>query len=182
MRNWGNALAIVGRLKPGVTVASANAEFAAIARRIKQLRLDLAGRTDVTVSSLKEHASGRMRRPLSVLWSAVALVLVIVCANLSGLLLARATGRAQELAIRSALGAGRARLLRQLMVEGVVLSIGGAGLGVALAYWLTDYVRGAAITSIPLLTEIRVDTTALVVTGATAVMTGLIVGAAPGLR
>jgi putative ABC transport system permease protein len=182
LRNWGNTLAIIGRLKPGVTVASANAEFAAIAGRIKQLRPDLAGRTDVTVSSLKEHVSGRMRRPLGVLWSAVALVLVIVCANLTGLLLARATGRAQDLAIRSALGAGRARLLRQLMVEGVVLSIGGAGLGVALAYWLTDYVRGAAITSIPLLTEIHVDTTALVVTGATAVITGLIVGAAPGLQ
>ncbi len=134
MRNWGNTLAIIGRLKPGVTVEQARAEFATLVPPIEKA-LDYQFGT--AMSSLKTHVSGPMRRALMVLWAAVGLVLLIVCANLSNLLLARTASRAKEFAVRIALGSSRLRIVSQLMVEGVVLAVCGAVIGVPLAYVLT---------------------------------------------
>ena len=134
MRNWGNTLAIIGRLKPGVTVEQARAEFATLVPPIEKA-LDYQFGT--AMSSLKTHVSGPMRRALIVLWAAVGLVLLIVCANLSNLLLARTASRAKEFAVRIALGSSRLRIVSQLMVEGVVLAVCGAVIGVPLAYVLT---------------------------------------------
>ena len=129
---WGNTMAIIGRLKPGVPIGSAQAELKILAQQITQAhpeRNDFEG----SISPLAEHVSGRIRPALLVLACAVGVVMLIVCANLSNLLLARTATRQKEIAIRTALGAGRRRLIRQMLTEGVTLSCCGAVLGVVLA-------------------------------------------------
>ena len=130
---WGNTLAIIGRLKPGATLPRAQAEVAILSRHLTEAherdRNDFAAR----LSFLREHVSGRLRPALLVLACAVGVVMLIVCANLSNLLLARTATRQKEIAIRTALGAGRARLIRQMLTESVVLSCCGAVLGIVLA-------------------------------------------------
>jgi predicted permease len=179
MRNWGNTLAIIGRLKPGVTVEQARAEFTTLVPPIEKA-LDYQFGT--TMSSLKTHVSGPMRRALIVLWAAVGLVLLIVCANLSNLLLARTASRAKEFAVRIALGSSRGRIVSQLMVEGVVLSACGAVLGVPLAYVLTGALKSSATLAVPLLHQVHVDGMALAITALTAIVSGIAIGAVPALR
>jgi predicted permease len=181
MRPWGNTLAIVGRLRPGVDLAQARAEFETLVPQLMQDRPDL-GRVGARLSALKEHVSGRMRTSLILLWSAVGTVLLIVCANLANLLLARASARGREFAVRIALGAGRARLVRQVLTEGVLLALAGAALGVPLAFALTSWVTGSDSLNLPLLAYVRVDTTVLVVTAALACLTGVLFAAAPALK
>lgn len=157
---WGNTMAIVGRLKPGVSVASAQAEVRVLADQITRAhreRNDFEGK----LSPLSEHVSGRFRLALLVLACAVAVVMLIVCANLSNLLLARTAARQKEIAIRTALGAGRGRLLRQMLTEGIVLSSGGAALGALLAIVGTRAMAHLEAISIPLLGNVRIDAAAL---------------------
>ena len=182
MKDWGNTMALVGRLKPGVTTAAAASEFDALGPRIEKGQPALEGRTHAEVTPLKTHVSGSMRPLLVVLWAAVAFVLLIVCANLASLLLARTAARTREIAVRMALGAGRGRLLRQMIAEGVILSLVGAAAGVPLAFALIAYVKGAVVTSIPLLAHVRVDAAALLATATIAMVTGVVIGAIPGLR
>ncbi|HSK09237.1 MAG TPA: ABC transporter permease, partial [Vicinamibacterales bacterium] len=137
----GNTLAIIGRLRPGVSVERAQAELASITERLKEDDPSLRGNWGARVTALEDHITGRYRRPLAVLAAAVLVVLLIACANLSNLLLARGASRRTELALRSALGAGRARLVGQLLVESLLLSLCGAALGLALAVAVT---RGIA--------------------------------------
>jgi len=179
MRNWGNVLAVIGRLKPGVTLEQARAEFATLVPPIEKA---LDYRFGTAMSRLKTHVSGPMRRALIVLWSAVGLVLLIVCANLSNLLLARTAARAKEFAVRIALGSTRLRIVSQLLVEGVVLAACGAVLGVPLAYLLTRALKGSATLAVPLLHQVHVDGTALAVTAVTAIVSGIAFGAVPALR
>jgi predicted permease len=182
MKDWGNTLALVGRLKPGVTTEAAAAEFDALGPRIAKLQPALDGRTHAQVSALKTHVSGSMRPMLVVLWAAVAFVLLIVCANLASLLIARAAARTREFAVRMALGAGRGRLIRQMVAEGLLLSLAGAAAGIPLAFGLTAYVKSTVITSIPLLAHVKVDAVALIVTATIAIVTGVVIGALPGIR
>jgi predicted permease len=134
------------------------------------------------VGDLGERITGRYRRMLLMLAAAVAVVLLIVCANLSNLLLARASSRRREMALRSALGAGRSRLVRQLLTESVLLSACGALLGVALAHGITRTVAASRAFSIPRLESVTVDGTALLFALGTAVLTGLVFGILPALQ
>jgi predicted permease len=177
---WGNTLAIVGRLKPGSTLASANAELKILGPQIqKQIQ---SNNFAPTVSSLRDHVSGQTRSGLIVLMLAVGVVMLIVCANLSNLLLARATTRQKEMAIRAALGAGRRRLVRQMLTESVVLSSIGAALGLILAVAGTRAIARMDAVSLPLLGNVGVDATALGFTALLAIAAGLAFGIAPALQ
>ena len=179
MRGWGNTLAIIGRLRPGVTIDEARAEFATLVPSIAKA---LDYRFGADLRSLKQHVSGSMRRALIVLWAAVGLVLLIVCANLSNLLLARTAARTKEFAVRLALGSSRGRIVTQLMVEGVVLAACGAVTGIPLAYLITGALTSSATLAVPLLHQVQVDGMALAMTALTAIVSGVAVGAVPALR
>ena len=179
---WGNTLAIIGRLKPGVALPTAQAEVTILSARLMRAhptdRNDIEGR----LSFLREHVSGRLRPALIVLTCAVGVVMLIVCANLSNLLLARTAVRQKEIAIRTALGAGRWRLIRQALTESMVLSSGGAALGLILAIFGTRTLTHLDAISIPLLQNVRTDASALGLTLLMAVLTGLIFGLLPALQ
>ncbi len=178
---WGNTLAIVGRLKPGVSPGTAAAEVKVIAQQITSAHPERNG-FGGNVTPLTEHVSGPTRPALVVLGSAVGVVLLIVCANLSNLLLVRAAARQKEMAVRTALGAARRRLVRQMLTESVVLSCCGAVIGVGLAIAGTRLLARLDAVSIPLLQSVRVDTTALAFAMTMAVVAGLIFGIAPALQ
>jgi predicted permease len=183
IRPWGNTLSVVGRLRPGVGIGEARAEFAALVPHLLEQHRDWRGfSAGAVLTPLKEQVSGRMRRSLLVLWAAVGFVLLIVCANLANLLLARAAARSREFAVRIALGAGRARLVRQLVTEGLVLSMAGAALGIPFAYALTAWLTSSDTLSIPLLHYIRVDGAALAATGAISIATALLFATVPALK
>ena len=179
---WGNTLAIIGRLKPGVALPTAQAEVTILSARL--MRAHPTDRNDFEghLSFLREHVSGRLRPALIVLTCAVGVVMLIVCANLSNLLLARTAVRQKEIAIRTALGAGRWRLIRQALTESMVLSSGGAALGLILAIFGTRTLTHLDAISIPLLQNVRTDASALGLTLLMAVLTGLIFGLLPALQ
>jgi predicted permease len=184
MEDWGNTLALIGRLKPGVSMAQAQAEANLL---FPHLLFDFkhpewGGNYTAQLSILKEYVSGKLRRSLIVLWCAVGLILLIVCVNLSNLLLARAAARSKEFAMRSALGAGRGRLVRQLLTESLVLSGVGAVFGLGLAYAITFYLAHQGSIALPLLSSVRVDGTVLVWTLLITITTAVIFGLAPGLK
>jgi len=178
---WGNTLALVGRLKPGVTVQSAAAEIKVLAAQIKREHPDRNDFTP-TVVFLARRVSGRLRPALLVLACAVGVVMLIVCANISNLLLARAASRQKEIAIRAALGAGKRRLIQQMLTESVVLSCCGATLGLLLAFVGTRVLAHLTSVSIPLLSDVRIDATALVFTLLIAVFTGILFGLVPAIQ
>jgi predicted permease len=178
---WGNTMAMIGRLQPGVTAAQAHAEMTALApqmRREHPERNTFAG----FVKPLADQVSGNVRLAVVVLGGAVAMVMLIVCANLSNLLLARTAARQKEIAIRMALGAGRTRLLRQLLTEGLVLAIVGAVLGLALAVLGTRLLTQLDAVSIPLLRDVRIDGTVVAFTIVVTLVTGAVFGVAPALQ
>jgi predicted permease len=184
IREWGNTLAFFGRLKPNVTIQQAAGEanliFPTLPANLKHP--EWKAEYTANIMTLKDYVSGKLRRSLIVLWSAVGLILLIVCVNLSNLLLARAATRRKEFALRSALGAGRLRIIRQLLTESVVLSSMGAILGLGLAYATTYYLAHEGSVALPLLNNIHLDGTALVWTLAITVMTALLFGMVPAFK
>jgi predicted permease len=178
---WGNTMAMIGRLKPGATAASAQSEVRVLAQQMSREHPERNGFEGI-VKPLSEQVSGNIRLAVVVLAGAVGMVMLIVCANLSNLLLARTAARQREIAIRMALGAGRKRLLGQMLTEGLVLSSGGAILGLALAVAGTRLLTGLETVSIPLLRDVRTDTATLVFTVAVTLITGVVFGLAPALQ
>ena len=174
----GNTLALVGRLAPGASAASAQAEASALAAGVEGDRLN---RFDPVVRPLRAHVSGSFNAAVAVLLGAVSLVMLIVCANLSNLLLARGAAREREMAIRAAMGAPRGRLIRQMLTEALLLSGAGSALGLALAYLSTGVIAGLEI-PIPLLGQARVDGAALLVALGAALGAGIVFGLVPAVR
>jgi len=181
IRDWGNTLVILGRLKPGVSLAQAQAEANVLLPQLKAAHPEWFMEYTADMTSLKDYVSGKLRRSLIVLWCAVGLILLIVCVNLSDLLLARLASRNKEFAVRNALGASRGRLIRQLLTESLALSCAGALLGVGLAYAVTYYLAHQGSIVLPLLSSVRVDGTALAWTLAITLVVGVLFGIAPGL-
>ncbi|MDE1176455.1 MAG: ABC transporter permease [Edaphobacter sp.] len=184
IRTQGNTLAMIGRMKPGVTVAQTQAEAKTLFRRFYWSKRDplSQGGYSAHPTLLKDYVSGKLRRSLIVLWCAVGLILVIVCVNLSNLLLARSAARSKEFALRSALGAGRSRLIRQLLTESLVLSCAGAAGGLLLAYLITFYLSHQSSIALPLLNSIRIDAAALGWTLAITIGSTLLFGLLPGWK
>ncbi len=184
IRDEGNTMALVGRLNTGVSLAQAQAEadliFPTLPFNLKHPEYG-AGYT-ANLLGLKDYVSGKLRRSLIVLWCAVGLILLIVCVNLSNLLLARAAARSKEFAMRTALGATRGRLVRQLLTESLILSFAGALFGLGLAFAITIYLAHQGSIALPLLSSVRMDGAALAWTLFVAVSAAVFFGLVPALR
>jgi putative ABC transport system permease protein len=175
-------LQVVARMKPGVTLDEANSNIKTITAQIAADNPGQAGKLGANVVSLGEELTGETRRPLIVLLVAVAFVLLIASANLANLLLSRALGRSKEIAVRTALGATRGRLVRQLLTESVLLSFTGGISGVILAVWSFEFLRHLIPPGLRLSVALRIDVPVLVFTLALAVITGVVFGLAPALQ
>jgi putative ABC transport system permease protein len=175
-------LGVVARLKPGVTLAQAQSQMAAISKNIEQQNPEEAKDWGATVNLVHEQVVGSSRKAILILLGAVGFVLLIACANVASLLLARATSRQREIAIRTALGAGRLRIMRQLLTESILLSLAGGTLGVLLASWSVKLLLTRSPGRLPRLTEIRIDTRVLLFTFAVSVLTGMLFGLVPALQ
>ena len=178
---WGNTLAIVGRLKPGAALGTAQAEATILGKQLQEQNPKLND-FEPKLSLLAEHVSGQLRPTLVVLACAVGVVMLIVCANLSNLLLARGAGRKKEIAIRTAMGAGRGRLIGQMLTESLVLSCCGAVVGLLLTFVGTRALAHLTSVSIPLLSDVRIDGSVLGFTLVAALVTGLLFGLVPALQ
>jgi len=185
-RTWGNIVTLIGRLKPGVTVAQALDDANRVAPNIyfSVKYPETLGRYkgSLVPVPLKNYVIGKLRRSLIALWFAVGTILLIAGVNLSNLLLARAAARAKEFAVRGALGASRGRIVRQLLMESLVLSSVGAAFGLGLALMLIAGLAHQGSLALPLLSTLRIDGQALGWTVLIAVLTAMIFGLLPGLR
>ncbi|MGH2900591.1 MAG: FtsX-like permease family protein, partial [Solirubrobacteraceae bacterium] len=171
----------LGRLRPNVTIAMARSDVAGVARRLAE---QIPGNTghSVGMSPLFDEMIGDVRRPLALAFGATAFVLLIACANVGHLLLTRAAARQKELAIRTALGAGRGRIVRQMVTEALLLSAAGGLLGLIVAVWVADLLPTLSAVRVPRLSEMSVDWRVLAVTAGFCVVAGLICGLIPALR
>lgn len=177
-RGW-NSFEVIGRLRHGVTLAQANAELQGIAGRLAAQYPEENEGWSASVAPLREHEIGEYKTVLQLMMGAVAFVLLIACGNVANLLLSRAAARHREMAIRGALGAGRLRIVRQLLTESVLLAFGGATVGVVIAMWGLDFVVAAVPADKPFWMVFTVDGRVLAFTAAVALGTGVLFGLAP---
>jgi predicted permease len=180
-RDWGLGIHGIARLKPGVTFAQAKSDMAAVSQDLARAYPDSDKDTRADLIPLREQVVGQVRPYLLTLLGAVSVILLIACVNVANLLLARSTGRNREFAIRASLGAGRARVVRQLITESLILSAGGGLLGVVFA----NYGVRAALTvlpqALPRTENIGVDQRVLWFTAGLSILTGLLAGVIPAL-
>ncbi|HTS11625.1 MAG TPA: ABC transporter permease [Candidatus Limnocylindrales bacterium] len=185
-RDWGNIVTLFARMKPGVSVAQALDDAKRVAPNLyfNTKYPDSLGRYkgQLIPVPLKDYVTGKLRRSLIALWCAVGAILLIAGVNLSNLLLARAAARAKEFAVRGALGASRGRIVRQLLMESLMLSGAGAIVGVGLAFVLVEWLAHQGSVALPLIGSLRIDGQALGWTVLMAIFTAMIFGLLPGLR
>lgn len=185
-RMWGNIVTLVGRLKSGVTVAQALDDANRVAPdmyfNVKYPQSKGRYKGDLVPVPLKDYVTGKIRRSLIALWLAVGTILLIAGVNLSNLLLARSAARTKEFAMRGALGASRGRIVRQLLMESLVLSCAGAVLGLGLAFAVIRWLAHQGSLALPLLNSLRIDSQAVGWTVLVAILTAMIFGLLPGLR
>jgi putative ABC transport system permease protein len=175
-------LETIARLRPGATIRAANAELAAVARRLEALHPETNTGVHATAVTLRDRlVQDSIRTALLLMLGAVAFVLAIACANVANLLLARGVDRSREIALRTALGAGRGRLVRQLLSESLVLALAGGAAGALLAVWGADLIRGAVPVEIPTWIRIGMDGRALAYAALVSLATALVFGLAPAL-
>ena len=172
----------IGRLKPGVTFEQAKADMDSVAKNLAAAYPDSNKGSGIAMVPLKTDVVGSVRGILLVLLGAVSFVLLIACANVANLLLARSTGRSREFAIRSALGASPGRVIRQLLTESVMLGIVGGGIGLLLAKWGTRAILTALPETLPRTEEIGIDGHVLFFTVGISVLTGIVFGLVPALK
>ena len=172
----------IGRIKAGVTIEQARADLRAIAERLEKQFPDSNRNVDAVVIPMREWLVGGFRDQLWIMFGAVGLVLLIACANVANLLLARSTSRRREIAVRTALGAGRARLLRQLLTENLLLSLLGGIIGIVVAYTSVGLLRGVLTDVLPQPNPLRVGLVPLAFTFLVCVAAGALFGLAPALQ
>jgi predicted permease len=172
----------VGRMKPGVRPALAAADFKVIAERLARQFPDVDKDWHITIQPLREEIVGRSRTMLWVLFGAVVLVLLIGCVNVANLLLARALKREREMAVRAAVGAGRCRIIRQLLTESLLLAAVSSAAGILLAKWAVSVLARLSSEQLPRLQTVTLDVRVLLFTLAVALATGLLFGLAPALQ
>ena len=177
-----NYLSVIGRLKDGVDLEQARAQMNLLARQIAQQHPELNAGDALKLVSLTEATVGEIRPVLYVLLGAVGLVLLICCANVANLLLARAAQRQKEMAIRTAIGANQTQLVRLLLVESMLLALIGGLLGCLLAFWGIDLLVALKPENLPRLDHVRIDWSVLLFTGGISLTTGLLFGLAPALQ
>lgn len=171
-----------GRLLPGVTLAQARAEMDAIARKLEAAYPEADKDLGITLLAMKEDIVGDIQPLLLVLQAAVGFLLLIACANVASLILARSIGRSREFAVRAALGASQARIIRQLLTESVLLSSLGGVLGLLFAFWTTRALPGVLPAAVPRATEIHIDVRVLLFTTAVSLLSGIAFGLTPALK
>jgi putative ABC transport system permease protein len=183
LNNRGNhSWNVMGRLKPGVTIEQARKDLGAIASALEEKYPSSNTGWGADVQTLREYQSGNFRAVLMIMMASVAFVLLIACANVANLLLARATARSKEMAVRIALGANAWRVVRQLLTESILVALVGAALGVAFAYAFLQWIKANILGGMPFWMKFTIDGPVLLFTVVVAVTTGLLFGLVPALQ